>query len=88
MISKYSIFQSTYPCVDEFKIACCNLLSVLCLEKNGRRYLLEANGPERLYTLVTDAYSIPIRNSAVQLIQTISTDLIAADAFIKSKYLR
>ncbi|XP_029673212.1 armadillo repeat-containing protein 3 [Formica exsecta] len=83
----FLLLESIYPFLDELKISCCNLLSVLCLEKNGRHYFIKANGPQKFYSLITDMHSISIRNSAVQLVQTISTDLIVANAFVENKYL-
>ncbi|XP_050461481.1 armadillo repeat-containing protein 3 isoform X2 [Cataglyphis hispanica] len=59
----------------------------IILEKNGRYYFIKASGPQRLYSLITDTHSISVINSAVQLVQTISTDLIVANAFIENNYL-
>ncbi|XP_036143414.1 uncharacterized protein LOC105837002 [Monomorium pharaonis] len=78
---------STYPFIDEFKIVCCNLLSILCLEQNGRHYFLKANGLRRMFALITDAHSISVRNAALQFMQAISTDLNVAKAFVENKYL-
>ncbi|KAL6424678.1 hypothetical protein ACFW04_009977 [Cataglyphis niger] len=83
----FLLLESVYPFLDELKISCCNLLSVLCLEKNGRYYFIKASGPQRLYSLITDTHSISVINSAVQLVQTISTDLIVANAFVENNYL-
>ncbi|XP_018045485.1 PREDICTED: uncharacterized protein LOC108685278 [Atta colombica] len=81
------LLESTYPFVDEFKIACCKLLSVLCLEESGRHYFLKAKGSQRIFALITDAYSISVRNTMLQLIQAISTDLTVAKFFVENKYL-
>ncbi|XP_018313706.1 uncharacterized protein, partial [Mycetomoellerius zeteki] len=81
------LLESTYPFIDEFKIACCKLLSVLCLEESGRRYFLKAKGSQRIFALITDAYSVSVRNTTLQLMQAISTDLIVAKSFIENKYL-
>ncbi|XP_029168824.1 armadillo repeat-containing protein 3 [Nylanderia fulva] len=81
------LLESVYPFLDELKISCCNLLSMLCLENSGRHYFIKANGPQRMYPLITDTHSISVRNSAIQFIQTISTDLTVANAFVENKYL-
>ncbi|EGI59268.1 Armadillo repeat-containing protein 3, partial [Acromyrmex echinatior] len=81
------LLESTYPFVDEFKIACCKLLSALCLEESGRHYFLKAKGFQRIFTFITDAYSVSVRNATLQLIQAISTDLTVAKFFVENKYL-
>ncbi|XP_011706005.1 PREDICTED: armadillo repeat-containing protein 3 isoform X2 [Wasmannia auropunctata] len=82
-----SLLESTYPFIDEFKIACCKLFSALCLEENGRHYFLKANGPQRIFSLITDSHPISIRNATLQFVQAISTDLSVAKAFVENKYL-
>ncbi|XP_077263046.1 armadillo repeat-containing protein 3-like isoform X2 [Temnothorax americanus] len=82
-----SLLESTYPFIDELKIACCNLLSALCLEQNGRYYFLKANGPQRMFALITDAHPISVRNAALQVVQAISADLTVAKSFVENKYL-
>ncbi|EZA54728.1 Armadillo repeat-containing protein [Ooceraea biroi] len=78
---------STYPFIDGLKIVCCDLLSMLCLEKDGRQYFLKANGVQRLYSLITNTHSISVRNAAIQLVQVISVDLVAAKIFVENKLL-
>ncbi|KAG5317841.1 ARMC3 protein, partial [Pseudoatta argentina] len=73
--------------VNEFKIACCKLLSALCLEESGRHYFLKAKGFQRIFAFITDAYSVSVRNATLQLIQAISTDLTVAKFFVENKYL-
>ncbi|RLU20744.1 hypothetical protein DMN91_007357 [Ooceraea biroi] len=79
--------NSTYPFIDGLKIVCCDLLSMLCLEKDGRQYFLKANGVQRLYSLITNTHSISVRNAAIQLVQVISVDLVAAKIFVENKLL-
>nr|XP_012135252.1 PREDICTED: armadillo repeat-containing protein 3 isoform X2 [Megachile rotundata] len=80
-------FELTCPSMDDFKIACCNALAVLCMEKAGRAAFLKAHGHKRLYTLLTEVRSTPIRNAAAQLIQLLCGDPVLANAFVSAKYL-
>ncbi|CAK9815090.1 Armadillo repeat-containing protein 3 [Anthophora plagiata] len=80
-------FELTCKLMNDLKIACCTALSILCTEKSGRQEFLKTGGPERLYNLLCDVDSIPVRNAGVQLIQSLCADPILADAFVKARYL-
>lgn len=73
--------------MNDFKIACCKALSTMCIEKIGKQEFLKARGPERLYNLLCDVKSIPIRNAAAQLIQLLCADPVLADTFVSARYL-
>lgn len=73
--------------MNDFKIACCKALSIMCVEKTGRREFLKAEGPAKLYNLLCDVKSIPIRTAAAQLVQLLCTDAVLADAFVAARYL-
>ncbi|KYN22131.1 hypothetical protein ALC57_05476, partial [Trachymyrmex cornetzi] len=78
---------SIYLFVDEFKIACCKLLSALCLEESGQRFFLKSKGSQTILAFITDTYSVSIRNITLQSMQVISTDLTVAKSFVENKYL-
>ncbi|KAG7207756.1 hypothetical protein KM043_009366 [Ampulex compressa] len=80
-------FEGTCPSLDELKIACCSALSMICIDKVARDVFLKAHGPSRLYNLLCDIESIPVRNAAAQLVQQLCADPNIANAFVKSKYL-
>ncbi|XP_076757269.1 armadillo repeat-containing protein 3 [Xylocopa sonorina] len=74
-------FELSCVSMNDLKIACCKVLSALCVEKSGRLEFLKAKGPSRLHNLLCDVKSIPIRNAAAQLIQLLCADPVLADAF-------
>lgn len=73
--------------MNDFKIACCKALSIMCVDKTGRQEFLNVKGPSRLYNLLCNVKVIPIRNAAVQLIQVLCADPVLADAFVSARYL-
>ncbi|KAH0945053.1 hypothetical protein HN011_002424 [Eciton burchellii] len=77
----FTFLQSTHPFIDEFKIACYELLSILCIEEDQRRYFFKTEICETLYHLIIQAPSISIRNAAILLVQTINIDLTVAKVF-------
>ncbi|XP_033345659.1 armadillo repeat-containing protein 3 [Bombus vosnesenskii] len=80
-------FELSCISMNDFKIACCKALSTMCIEKIGKQEFLKAQGPERLYNLLCDVKSIPIRNAAAQLIQLLCADPVLADTFVSARYL-
>ncbi|XP_053983768.1 uncharacterized protein LOC128879020 [Hylaeus volcanicus] len=80
-------FELTCPMMNDYKIACCNAIAILCVDKIGRSAFLKAHGPRKLYNLLVDVKSIPVRNAAVQLIQLLCADPSLADAFVQARYL-
>nr|XP_034193307.1 armadillo repeat-containing protein 3 isoform X1 [Osmia lignaria] len=80
-------FELTCTSMNEFKIACCNALSVFCIDNAGRVAFLKVNGPNRLYNMLSDVKSTAIRNSAAQLVQLLCADPVLADAFVSARYL-
>ncbi|XP_043798435.1 uncharacterized protein LOC122717944 isoform X1 [Apis laboriosa] len=80
-------FELTCISMDDFKIACCKALSMMCLEEKGRQEFLKIEGPKRLYNLLCDIKSIPIRNAAAQLIQLLCADPVLANAFVSARFL-
>ncbi|XP_076670799.1 armadillo repeat-containing protein 3 [Andrena cerasifolii] len=80
-------FDLTSPSMDDYKIACCNALSLLCLDEAGRAGFLKARGPSKLYNLLCDVRSIPIRNAAAQLVQLLCADPVLSNAFVSARYL-
>ncbi|XP_015437394.1 PREDICTED: armadillo repeat-containing protein 3-like [Dufourea novaeangliae] len=80
-------FELTCPITTDYKIACCNALSVLCMDNVGRSAFLKVHGPSRLYNLLCDVRSIPIRNAAAQIVQLLCVDPVLADAFVQARYL-
>lgn len=80
-------FELTCTSMDDFKIACCKALSMMCLEEKGRQEFLKIEGPKRLYNLLCDIKSIPIRNAAAQLIQLLCADPVLANAFVSARFL-
>ncbi|XP_053997901.1 uncharacterized protein LOC128886763 [Hylaeus anthracinus] len=73
--------------MNDYKIACCDTIAILCVDKIGRSAFLKAPGPRKLYNLLVDVKSIPVRNAAVQLIQSLCADPSLADAFVQARYL-
>lgn len=71
----------------DYKIACCDALSVLCADEAGRAGFLRAHGPRRLYNLLCDVKTIPVRSAAAQLIQLLCADPELANAFVTARYL-
>ncbi|CAL7941681.1 unnamed protein product [Xylocopa violacea] len=80
-------FELSCVSMNDLKIACCKVLSALCVEKSGRQEFLKAKGPSRLHYLLCDVKSIPIRNAAAQMIQLLCADPVLADAFVSTRYL-
>ncbi|XP_017793335.1 PREDICTED: armadillo repeat-containing protein 3 [Habropoda laboriosa] len=80
-------FELTCKSMNDFKVICCTALSILCTEKFGRQEFLKTGRAKRLYNLLCDIGSIPVRNAVVQLIQSLCVDPILADAFVKARYL-
>ncbi|XP_043486942.1 uncharacterized protein LOC122514280 [Polistes fuscatus] len=80
-------FEIDCPTMDEFKVLCCQALSMFCIDKIGRDAFLKIHGPSRLHHLLSDVHSIPIRNVAVQLVQLLCVDPVLANVFVQTKYL-
>ncbi|KAI4502499.1 hypothetical protein M0802_002411 [Mischocyttarus mexicanus] len=80
-------FEAHCPTMDEFKVLCCQALSMFCIDKIGRDAFLKIHGPSRLHHLLSDVHSIPIRNAAVQLVQLLCVDPVLANVFVQTKYL-
>ncbi|XP_033208166.1 armadillo repeat-containing protein 3 isoform X2 [Belonocnema kinseyi] len=72
---------------DELKIACCDSLSKFCTEEIGRKIFSTSNGVKRLYSLILENQSIPVRDSAVKCVQQLSTDPLLANLFVQAEYL-
>ncbi|XP_035718861.1 uncharacterized protein LOC118440236 isoform X1 [Vespa mandarinia] len=82
-----TLFEVDCPSMDEFKVISCQALSMFCVDKIGRDAFLKIHGPSKLYYLLSDLHSIPVRNAAVQLIQLLSADPVLANVFVQTKYL-
>ncbi|XP_076290409.1 uncharacterized protein LOC143213927 isoform X2 [Lasioglossum baleicum] len=80
-------FELTCPTTVEYKIACCNALAILCVDRIGRSAFLKCHGPRRLYNLLCDVSSVPTRSAAAQLVQLLCADPVLADAFVNARYL-
>ncbi|XP_066595827.1 uncharacterized protein [Prorops nasuta] len=80
-------FQFSSSISKELKISCCNALCQLCVDESGREAFLKANGPCRLYNLITDTDCVPVRSAAACLVQQLCADKTLADAFVEHKYL-
>nr|XP_033342609.1 armadillo repeat-containing protein 3-like [Megalopta genalis] len=80
-------FKLTCPATTDYKIACCNALSTLCVDQLGRSVFLKVHGPNRLYNLLCDVGSVPTRNAATQTIQLLCADPVLANAFVQARYL-
>lgn len=73
--------------MDEVKVLSCQALSMFCIDRIGRDAFLKIHGPSRLHYLLSDLHSIPVRNAAVQLVQSLCADQVLANVFVKTKYL-
>lgn len=72
---------------DRLKITCCDTLSIFCIEEIGRRIFANVNGIICLYPMILETQSIPVRDSAVKLVQQLCSDPALVELFIRAEYL-
>ncbi|XP_046742406.1 armadillo repeat-containing protein 3 [Diprion similis] len=66
-------FKSSFD-LAELKVAHCRALSIFCIEKIARDIFLRLEGPRKLYNLLLESESVPVRNAAAQLVSQLSGD--------------
>ncbi|XP_068991506.1 armadillo repeat-containing protein 3 [Neodiprion pinetum] len=66
----------------EAKVAHCRALSIFCIEKTARDIFLCLEGPRKLYNLLLESESVPVRDAATQLVSQLSGDQDVAPLLI------
>ncbi|KAJ8687077.1 hypothetical protein QAD02_022871 [Eretmocerus hayati] len=80
-------FEEDWGATDEVKIACCEALSRLPINEEARKLLVHCNVLGKLYPLLTDDGSVPVRCAAANLLLLLCTDPLLATLAVHEGYL-
>jgi hypothetical protein len=69
------------------KIACCNLLVRFPIIEMARKIYVQIGVLKKLYELITDVESVPVRKAATELTLLLCSDPFLAKLFIQEGYL-
>ncbi|XP_011501239.1 PREDICTED: armadillo repeat-containing protein 3 [Ceratosolen solmsi marchali] len=82
-----SILERENGASDEMKIACCNVLARFPINEAARKVFVYVGTLKKMYQLITDVESVPVRNAATELVLLLCADPLLATLCMQQGYL-